>query len=60
MLLKLKEAFDEFDLKGAESCVEQLLAGELSERERELVEQCRQACEDIDYEVGSELLEKFL
>jgi len=60
LLLKLKEAFDEFDLKGAESCVEQLLAGELSERERELVEQCRQACEDIDYEVGSELLEKFL
>lgn len=61
MLLKrLKEAFDDFDLRAAEACVEQLATRELSAEEQTLVEQCKQACDDIDYEVGSELLEHYL
>ncbi len=60
LFARLKEAFDDFDLRAAEECVEQLQTRELSEEEQSLVEQCRQACEDIDYEVGSELLERYL
>ena len=60
LLERLKTAFDDFDLMTAESCIEQLLARELSEKEQHLVQQCKQACEDIDYDVGSELLEVYL
>lgn len=57
---RLKEAFDDFDLRTAEECIEQLQTRGLSEEEQSLLEQCRQACEDIDYEVGSEVLEYYL
>ena len=57
---RLKEAFDDFDLRTAEECIEQLQTRALSEEEQSLLEQCRQACEDIDYEVGSEVLEHYL
>ncbi len=57
---KLKVAFDDFDLRGAETCIEQLQTRKLSVEEQKLVEQCAAACDDIDYEVGSELLEKYL
>ena len=60
LLKHLKEAFDDFDLRTAEACVEQLQTRSLSKEEETLVEQCRQACEEIDYEVGSELLERYL
>lgn len=60
LLERLKEAFDDFDLRTAEECIEQLQTRTLSEEEQALVEQCRQACEDIDYEVGSERLERYL
>ena len=56
---RLWTAFDDFDLKTAEECVEQLKARELSADETELVKQLEQACEDIDYEVGSEILEHY-
>lgn len=60
LLERLKEAFDDFDLRTAEECIGQLQTRTLSEEEQQLLEQCRQACEDIDYEVGSELLEHYL
>ena len=60
LLERLKEAFDDFDLRRAQECVEQLQTRKLSTEEQELVEQCKQACEDIDYEVGSELLSRYL
>ena len=60
LLERLKTAFDDFDLMTAESCIEQLLSRELPEKEQQLVQQCKQACEDIDYDVGSELLEVYL
>ena len=60
LFVRLKEAFDDFDLRAAEECIEQLQARTLSAEEQALAEKCRQACDDIDYEVGSELLEHFL
>lgn len=60
LLERLKTAFDDFDLMTAESCIEQLLSRKLSEKEQHLVQQCKQACEEIDYDVGSELLEVYL
>lgn len=60
LLERLKDAFDDFDLRTAEECIEQLQTRTLSEEEQLLVEQCEKACEDIDYEVGSELLERYL
>lgn len=60
LLEQLKAAFDDFDLMTAEKCVEQLNARDLSEEEQQLAKQLKQACEDIDYEVGSELLENYL
>ncbi len=54
---RLKEAFDEFDLKNVKQCIEQLKNRELDEEEQELVAQLEEACEDIDYEVGSSILE---
>ena len=60
LLERLKDAFDDFDLRTAEECIEQLQTRTLSEEEQTLIEQCEKACEDIDYEVGSELLERYL
>ena len=60
LLERLKTAFDDFDLMTAENCIEQLLARELSEAESSLIKQCKQACEDIDYDMGSELLDEYL
>lgn len=60
LLERLRNAFDDFDLMTAETCIEQLLTRELSEKEQHLVEQCKQACDDIEYDVGSELLEAYL
>jgi len=60
LLANLKAAFDDFDLRAAEGCVAQLQTRELTAEEQKLVEQCAQACEDIDYEAGSELLEKYM
>lgn len=60
LLERLKNAFDDFDLMTAESCIEQLLTRELSEKEQHLVQQCKHACEDIEYDMGSELLEVYL
>jgi len=59
LFVKLKAAFDDFDLRAAEGCVAQLQTRELSAEEQALAEQCAQACEDIDYEAGSELLKKY-
>ena len=60
LLERLKTAFDDFDLMTAEDCIEQLFSRKLPEKEQQLVQQCKQACEDIDYDVGSELLETYL
>lgn len=60
LLGSLKVAFDDFDLRAAEACIEQLQTRDLSAEEQALVEKCARACDDIDYEVGSELLEKYL
>ncbi len=60
LLERLKTAFDDFDLMTAEECIEQLLTRDLPEAASRLVNQCKQACEDIDYDVGSELLEEYL
>jgi len=60
LFANLKAAFDDFDLRAAETCVEQLQTRELAAEEQLLLEQCARACEDIDYEAGSELLEKYL
>jgi len=57
---KLKQAFDDFDLRAAEVSVAQLQTRVLSQDQKILVEKCRQACEDIEYEEGSELLEQYL
>lgn len=57
---KLKQAFDDFDLRAAEECVAQLQTRTLSEEEQLLVEKCRLACQEIEYEEGSELLEQYL
>jgi len=56
----LKQAFDDFDLRAAEACVAQLQTRTLSKEEQLLVEKCRLACEEIEYEEGSELLEQYL
>lgn len=58
--IRLKQSFDDFDLMGAEDCVEQLKQRELGEKEMALLEQLEQACVDIEYEMGSELLESYL
>lgn len=60
LLKRLWEAFDAFDLKTAEQCVEQLKVRELSEVEQKLVEQLEYACEEIDYEEGCRILEEYL
>lgn len=59
LLERLWEAFDAFDLKNAEWCVEQLKVRELSEEEQILVEKLAAACDDIDYEEGCRLLEEY-
>ncbi len=57
---RLKEAFDDFDLKTAEECVRQLKMRQLSKQEEALLEQAEEACEEIDYEAGSSVLEDYL
>ena len=59
LLERLWEAFDAFDLKSAEACVEQLKLRELSGSEQELVEKLAAACDEIDYEEGCRLLEEY-
>lgn len=59
LLKKLWEAFDAFDLKTAESCIEQLKVRELSQDESALVEKLEAACDDIDYEEGCRILEAY-
>jgi len=60
LFIDLKQAFDDFDLHAAEECVAQLQTRTLSEEEKALVEKCRMACKEIEYEEGSELLEQYL
>lgn len=59
LLKRLWEAFDDFDLKAAEQCVEQLKVRDLSDTERVLVEKLAAACDDIDYEEGCRILEEY-
>ncbi|MBR5126957.1 MAG: response regulator [Roseburia sp.] len=60
LLEQLKVAFDDFDLMTAERCMEQLLSRELSGEESQLISKCKQACDDIDYDMGSALLDEYL
>lgn len=60
MLLKrLWEAFDAFDLKASEQCIEQLKVRELTVEEAALVEKLEEACNDIDYDEGCRLIEEY-
>lgn len=59
LLKRLWEAFDAFDLKAAEQCIEQLKVRELTEKEASLVEKLAEACEEIDYEEGCHLIESY-
>ena len=59
LLKRLWEAFDAFDLKASEQCIEQLKVRELTAEEAVLVEKLAEACDDIDYEEGCRLIESY-
>lgn len=59
LLKRLWEAFDAFDLKASEQCIEQLQMRELTTEETALVEKLAAACDDIDYEEGCRLIEEY-
>ena len=59
LLKRLWEAFDAFDLKASEQCIEQLKVCELTAEETVLVEKLAEACDDIDYEEGCRLIESY-
>ena len=59
LLKRLWEAFDGFDLKASEQCIEQLQVRELTIEEAALVEKLAAACDDIDYEEGCRLIEEY-
>ena len=59
LLERLWEAFDAFDLKTSEQCIEQLKVRELSPEETTLVTKLEEACDDIDYEEGARLIEEY-
>lgn len=60
LLAHLKEAFDDYDLKGIQKYLEQLKSRELDEKEQQLLLKLTEACEEIDYELGSSILEAYL
>lgn len=59
LLKRLWNAFDAFDLKTSEKCIEQLQVRELTTEEAELVKKLEKACDDIDYEEGCRLIEYY-
>lgn len=52
---KLKEGFDTYNIKQIEETIRLLDGVILSEEESQRLEQAKAACEDLDYEKGSEL-----
>lgn len=56
LFLELKKGFDSYNLKQIENVLALLEDFELSEAQKELVTLLQQACDELEYEKGSELL----
>ena len=60
LFIRLKEAFDEYDLKGIQDGLEQLKQRQLDGKQHDLYLKLAEACDDIDYELGSSILEAYV
>ena len=58
LFARMKEAFDAYRLEEIEECIRLLDRSMLTQVEQTLLEQVRDACEELDYERGSRLLAK--
>lgn len=56
LFLLLRKAFDSYDLKQIEDMLLELEKFELDEEQGELLQQLQQACDELEYEKGSQLL----
>ena len=60
LFAKLKEGFDHYDMSKIEDSLDALRQMPLGEQEREILMKAEMACDDFEYERGSELLETFI
>ncbi len=56
LFIELKKGFDAYNLKKIEDILELLGEAELTFEQKELLDQLQQACDEMEYEKGSELL----
>lgn len=59
-LQRLKEGFDHYDMSKIEVSLAALRQMPLGEKERDILMKAEMACDDFEYERGSEMLETFI